>query len=359
MERVRRVEFISAINAFGYRVLKQLKPDVSSVVSGPSFATILALLHNGASGETLAQVRSIYLKNHIPDATVGHPEIHHLVCNEEAFSLSHTTRILLADDLNIDESYSEFVKNMGLKLERVNFQHDSQQIVKDVNRWVSEVTSSEAVNALEKVSPSAQMMLVNTVAFKDFWKIPFTTCESRIFNNKPTPPEAFITTEGLYAVHEMEGFAVVRIPYETFTGSLYAILPGKDLGTADLKFKLLNLLIEKVFAVEPRYIKLSLPMFKVDKSFNVARLLQTFGVTDAFDSEMASFSRISSDKMCIADVTQRIAFSINNYAAPAASGNDDEPTEAWIFDRPFIFIVRDDQTDMHYITGVVQNLRLE
>ncbi|KAI1298275.1 Serpin B10 [Halotydeus destructor] len=349
---------MGALNAFGFRVLKNLKPDESAVVSSPSFATLLALLHNGASGETLEQVRSVYVNNNILDATDGPKALHNMVCSNNAFSLIQTTRILVAQNLEISESYLDFVNVLGLQLEKVNFKQDAERIRTELNQWMAGHTLSDTSDALKLVEPSSQMILLNAVCFKDFWKFPFTSCESRVFNNMPTPPDAFITTEGFYAVDIIDDFAMVRIPYESFNGSLYVILPQNERETKDLTFEMMSRLLDNVVAVEPKYIKLSLPMFKVDKSFNVARLLQSMGVTSAFDPEKAEFGGLA-DKMCISDMTQRIAFSINNYAEPAAVGCRVKPNEEWIFDRPFVFVVRDDETDIHLITGVVQNLRLE
>ncbi|KAI1308221.1 Serpin B5 [Halotydeus destructor] len=356
MERVRRVSFRSALNAFGFRILKKLKSEESCVVSPPSFATLLALIETGATGATLEQIRQVYMKNHIPDTIYGPQELR--TYGKEGFSQS--TRILVARDLDICETYSDFLEVVGLQLEKVDFKVDSEQIRADLNGWVLETSCSDSGEAAGSVDPSSQMVVLNAVSFKDFWKSPFTACESRVFNNMPTPPEAFMTTEGFYSVTVRDDFGVVRIPYDSFTGSLYAITPLNERRTEELTFKILNRLVDGATAAEPKQIKLSLPMFKVDKSFNVGRLLKSLGVRDAFDPDKAEFGRmVDGGKMCVSDMTQRIAFSINIHGAPPAIPSAGKPLEEWIFDRPFAFVVRDDQTDTHLITGFVENLRLE
>ncbi|KAI1306778.1 Serpin B10 [Halotydeus destructor] len=354
MEQVRRVSFRSSLNAFGFCILKRLKSEKSCVVSPPSFATLLAILEAGATGETLKQVRHVYAENHIPDTI---PEELRKYANR---GFSQSTRILVAQDLEVCETYSDFLEVVDLHLEKVDFRAESEEICAELNSWVHERSSSDTGEAVKSVDPSSQMIVLNAVCFKDFWKSPFTACESRVFNNMPTPPEAFITTEGFYAVHERDDFGVVRIPYESFTGSLYVIMPQNERKMEDLTFKILNRLVDGSAAAESKHIKLSLPMFKVDKSFNIGRLLRSLGVRDAFDPDKAEFGRmVDSGKMCVSDMTQRIAFSINSHAAAPSVPSAGGPLEEWIFDRPFAFVVRDDQTDTHLISGFVENLRLE
>ncbi|KAI1282569.1 Serpin B9 [Halotydeus destructor] len=362
-----KADFVYAVNAFGFRLLAQLRQDKNTLVSGPSVVSLLAFLIKGASGETLKQLEGVFEETLEPNMEHAKDFLYNAYLARQGMELAFKNRLLLARHLKVDEGYKQFLRQFDIKIESVNFEENAQAIMSDLNRWVANITANQIDNALEHIDSSTRLLMLNAVFFKDAWMTPFERNESLSlpFDGKPTPHGTFMVSRGRYAaVSEPElGYRLVCIPYKNFTGSLYVILPPPGFNAADVDFHTLNSLIELVADTPKTNVNLVLPTFKLDASFNVAQLLRVMGVQDAFDLEKADFSRMSPDNdIVVGNITQRITVAVDEKGTTAAAltcdVSDGEPAdyEDWIIDRPFIYVIRDDLTQLQYFAGVMKDL---
>lgn len=67
---------------------------------------------------------------------------------------------------------------------------------------------------------------------------------------------------------------------------------------------------------------ISLPRFEIDSTFDseeIITVLRAMGVTDAFNPNIADFSRMSTDPLCISSITQGTRIQVNEHGAKAAA----------------------------------------
>ncbi|KAI1307008.1 Serpin B9 [Halotydeus destructor] len=362
-----KADFVYAVNAFGFRLLTKLRQDKNSVVSGPSVASLLAFLIKGASGVTLKELEGVFEETLVPNMSYAKDLLYNTYLARNGMEFAFKNRLLLANNLHANEEYKAFLSQFDVKIESVNFAQNAQAITSDLNRWVANITANRIDNALEHIDASTRLFMLNAVFFKDAWITPFERNEtsSLPFDGKPTPNGTFMVSRGQYsAVTDPElGYRLVCIPYKNFTGSLYVILPPPGFNVADLDFHTINTLIQLVADTPKTNVNLVMPAFTLDTSFNVARLLRVMGVECAFDESKADFSGMSpGEGIAVGNMTQRITVSVDEKGTTAAAltcdiadGNSTD-YEDWFIDRPFMYVIRDDRTQLQYFAGVMKDL---
>ena len=113
---------------------------------------------------------------------------------------------------------------------------------------------------------------------------------------------------------------------------------------------------------ENAYLNLRLPTFKFDFDIELGDALSDMGMPDAF-SPKADFSRISDDRLYIGSVIHKTHIQLDKDGTKAAAvtkietkatsaGHTKNPTDLY-FDRPFIFMIVDNQTCMPIFTGTL------
>lgn len=113
-----------------------------------------------------------------------------------------------------------------------------------------------------------------------------------------------------------------------------------------------------------------IPLFKFDYKLNLVKDLNTLGITDVFDSEKANLSNLTTDNAYIGDATHKAtidfsndgikagAFTAGGGAGAGGCGYDylfDVPVLKidLTFDKPYMFIIRDKDTNEVWFAGTV------
>ncbi len=131
-------------------------------------------------------------------------------------------------------------------------------------------------------------------------------------------------------------------------------------------------LVDRVVAgQEMHQVRLAMPRFKIESSFNLSATLAEMGMPDAFDGGAADFSAMDGmscasspcDCLSISDVVYRAFVSVDEEGTEAAATAVvvgvtravDPPPEPVVLtiDRPFIFLLRDRETGAILFLGRV------
>src|SRR4030042_6014412 len=97
-----------------------------------------------------------------------------------------------------------------------------------------------------------------------------------------------------------------------------------------------------------------IPKLKMTSEFSLAAVLQSMGMTDAFNASTADFSGMTGKKeLCISAVIHKAYIDINEEGTEAAAATAVQmkmtsvgPSQTPVFraDHPFVFLIRDNQT---------------
>ena len=391
----------SGNNAFAFNLYRSLGKSAAGnlFISPYSVSQALAMAYAGAAGDTAAQM-SAALRFDLP------PERLHPAFNALDLKLATRSRpdapvdlpeLNIANALWSQEGYpfrQQFLDliaaNYGANPQRADFTNEAEkeQAAANINQWASAQTNGKIPTIVDENSfapcqaptdPCTAMLIASAVYFKGQWAEDYDFKEyatkddyfHRPDDTRILAPMMRQTREFYYA--ESDDYQAVALPYSGHQLSMLVILPAPDqFGdfTANLDAAAAAAIIADLHR---RPVILTLPRFRLEKSADIAALLENMGMTDAFSHTAADFSAMGNfvcppapDKNCvyIDDIFQRAFVEVNEQGTEAAAvtavgmGEKSvsiEPTPpppvVMTVDRPFLFLIRDDATNTILFLG--------
>jgi serine protease inhibitor len=367
----------AADNGFGFRLLRQLNQDQPAqniFISPYSAATVLQMVGNGAVGQTKAEMQQVLGTENLPDADVN-------AANKSvAESLNDlNTNIILSTANSIWYQQEIMAKPDFLACNRdffcatvepMDFTDPAAADV--INDWASKQTHGRITHLADgMIDPTnTQMFLANAIYFKGKWEDPF---DAGATGNQPfylrdgsqkTVP--MMTKTKTFSYRHGTGYQAVRLPYEGGNLSMYVFLPD----TNSSPEKLLSILTGDKWrritkpGFKDRQGTLKLPKFKFEDSLPLNDPLKALGMKTAFDTTNADFSGIA-PALSISAVLQKTfvevkeegteAAAVTGISLPEESSIEIPPPDPFemIVNRPFLFLIEDDQTGVILFMGVV------
>ncbi|XP_036273339.1 serpin B10 [Pipistrellus kuhlii] len=252
----------------------------------------------------------------------------------------------------------------GAEPQPVNFLGASDQIRKEINSWVESQTEGKIPNLLpdDAVDSATRMVLVNALYFKGTWEHQFLvqdTTEKPFRINKTTskPVQMMSMKKKLPVFHIEKPQAIgLQLYYESRALSLFILLPEDISGLDELEKAItFEKLSEWTSAdmMEMYDVKLHLPKFKLEESYDLKSALSSMGMSDAFSQNRADFSGMSPEKnLFLSNVFHKSFVEINEEGTEAAAGSGSEvgfrirlPSIEFSADHPFLFFIRHNKTN--------------
>lgn len=150
----------------------------NTMVSPVSVMAALAMLGNGAEGETLAQMEAVfgmdmdelnpYLQSYLPSLTED-----------------ENCRWNAGNSIWINKEYGGGIKeefldaNSGYHGAEIRSIPFDQEALDAINQWVSEQTDGMIGSILDRISAEEVMYLVNAIAFQGEWETPYEDYQDR------------------------------------------------------------------------------------------------------------------------------------------------------------------------------------
>lgn len=297
------------------------------------------------------------------------------VSGGDALELSLANSVWLRDSEGLvvgDEFLAACGERLGAQAYRAAF---DQSTVDDVNAWVSDRTHGMIPEMLSHIPASAQLCLINALAFEGTWEEPYDE-EGNI------EPDVFTTEEGVeqdvrmmrsreqsYLESDLAtGFIK---PYENYNYAFVGILPNEGVTVGELLESLDGTALRELLTpVEYASVDAGLPMFTTTYQAELTDILRALGVTDAFEAEVADFSPMGESDdgpLYVSQVVHKTYVDVNEEGTRAAavtsvgmdgaSGTPDNPVvNEVILDRPFVYLIVDQQTMTPIFMGVAESI---
>jgi len=367
-------ELGTANNQFGFDLYKTLGKDDQNIFFSPySIYSAILMTAEGAQGSTQDEIFKALHSAKTIDAVRDDISKSQLQFNKstESDTIRVANSIWLATGFPIHDAFESMVKDRYAgDIKQVDFAGETEKARITINDWVADNTNNRIKGLLAKgaVQPSTKLVLVNTVWFKGKWQSPFNQNLTR--NEEFEAPGGKISTPFMHKQTTLNYFEdktvqVIELPYATSGLSMVVLLPvkgqeaafGKNLSQAQVDKWLAGLNAEET--------NISFPKFKMEGSFNLAAQLKALGIKKAFASD-ADFSGISEQKTNISDVIHKSFIEVDEEGTEAAAATSvvmvgssmvktPKKVNQFKADRPFLFLLRDMQSQTVLFIGKVTN----
>ncbi len=376
-------------NAFAVDIFGELcRKEGNLFISPYSISSALAMTYGGAGGETATQMKDV-LKLSLPGNEV-HRALSDIMQKLGRFGHEGKIRLMIANSIWPQEGYSfysEFKellkKYYSVNIFPVNFK-DPEKVRRMINDWVSENTNGLIMDMIPPgaLDPLTVMVLVNAVYFKASWDAEFdpgrTEKADFHLNSGEAVKADMMNRSGKLRYADYRGCKVLELPYSEREMSMFIVLPSEK-GTGILK-KPQDLISGDFFRdMEQcmRYcrVDVSIPRFKLAYGVTLNAVLQSMGMTDAYDSNKADFTGMydkaaaGGENLYISNVRHKAFVEVNEEGTEAAGVTSVEikrtsappPMEKkrFLADRPFIFLIADNSTKSILFMGRIENPNIE
>lgn len=340
-------------------------PGSNVLVSPLSTLYALALLENGAAGETLAQLEATTGLSR--DDLTAHLAAYATLAAEGPLDLANS--VWLHDDagLAVSDAFLEASeRKLGAQVFREPFDDSTADAL---NAWVSEKTRGMIPSLVEEIPDQAMLYLANALAFEGVWEEPYDdgfvqddtfTCE----DGTEKDVRMMLSREDAYYEGDLAtGFSR---PYEDGY-SFVALLPREGVTVAELVAGLDGAALDELLApVGNTVVDACLPQFTATYDNELSDELRALGVEDVFDparSDLTPLGTGPTGPLYASQVLHRTYVDVNEEGTRAAAatvvqvmdGADSPAEELEVrevrLDRPFVYLIMDSRTGTPVLLG--------
>lgn len=346
----------------------KMENDKKNMIYSPlSIKYALKMLEEGAEGNTKAQINDV-------------------LGNLSLTKYDNIGNVLsLANAVYIRDTYSSYVKdsyknNMSQKY-NAEIKYDEFKNAKNVNTWIENKTLGIIKNMLKDnivQNPNTEMLLINALAIdmewesrfqdKDTYGADFHLANGETMKATTMHKETSIDSISYYKDNKLTVLSMNLQKYEDKQLEFIAIMPNDNLSEYVKTFDVaeLNNITKKLTKASATRsgLEISIPKFSFDYDLKLKDDLTNLGITDAFDKDLANFSNMSNRELYASDALHKANIDFTEKGVKAAAVTvivlmdkamvmeKDKPEEVKI-DKPFVFVIRDKDTDEIWFVGTV------
>jgi len=354
-------EIIKGDNAFGFKMLNEIIASGETAnnifISPTSISLALAMVYNGADGETKLEMEDALMKSGFT--------------REE---INESYKSLIAALLSVDPKVKVQIANsiwyrMGFQVQQdfidVNKEYyDAEVSSLDfnlpeapgvINNWVEDKTNGKITSIVDQIPDEAVMYLINAIYFKGIWTYEFDEAktDSRIFHlmtgdvNVPFMNQKATIN---YSVNDTLSF--IELPYGQGNYSMIVLLPAEGKTTGDITGALTPENWDRWTGnLSEHEVNISLPRFSFRYENKLNDELANMGMPTAF-TDSADFSGINPlEQLFISKVIHKSFVEVNEEGTEAAAVTSVEVGVTsvgddiyFIADKPFVFAIREKST---------------
>jgi serpin B len=372
---------VSGNSVFAFDLYQALREDDGNIFYSPySISLALAMAYAGARGETAQQMADtlqfVLSQDHL------HPAFNSLDLelsergegargkDEEGFRLNIVNAIWGQKDYQFLSTFLDLLaENYGAGLRTLDFANAPEESRLTINNWVSDQTEGRIEDLIPQglIDILTRLVLTNAIYFNAAWQYPFSEEVTRdgsfyLLNGKEVTVPMMSQTE-LLGYAEGDSYQAVELPYDGGELSMVIFLPQDSHFEAFEEALDAQRLDAIVKDLESRQVALTMPRFEFESRFSLKEILAAMGMPIAF-SEGADFSGMTGGHdLFISEVVHKAFVSVDEAGTEAAAATavimtltalPPAPVEVNI-NRPFIFLIRDIETETILFVGRIVN----
>jgi len=359
---------------FSFKLFEQLakaQAGKNILVSPASVALTLAMIYNGASGETQEGMAKAL---EWPGMSLTEINQANAVLRTILASADAKVQLNIANSLWARNGLvfkPEFIQRNQIfyaaEVNNVDFAAATAPAL--LNNWVKQKTNGKINKIVDRIPGDAVLYLLNAIYFKGNWATPFD--KSKTKDGQFTLPSGakkklpLMSQNGRFRYFENEKFQAVSLPYGAGRMSMYVFLPAKNSNLKAFQAELSATNFES-WTSELRSTEgnIALPRFKLEYEITLNNTLKALGMETAFDPERANFGAMytkpPSANVFISEVKHKTFVEVNEEGTEAAAVTSGGmqvtsfvPPFKMTVDRPFFCAIRDNQTGAILFMGAI------
>ncbi|NPV00991.1 MAG: serpin family protein [Brevinematales bacterium] len=358
---------------FGWNLLKKLysaKPDGNIILSPVSVSFALSCALDGASGETLAQMKAVMGMQDASAAGI-HTNIGFLMYSllnrdpEVLLSIANSLWVMKGDSLM--EDYRKSVKTF-YNAETAVIDPSDAGMVGRINDWVKGATKGMIDSIIGQIPDGLSVLILNAVYFKGVWAQPFPvgmtadlpfTCFDK---TKKTTKMMYMQAKLPY--YEEKGFQSVSMDYGKGKFAMAVVLPaqGTDMAAFINSFGAdkWNTVIAGMGIVK---VEMGMHRFTAESDLGLNDTMMALGMPAAFGGGFDKM--VAGENLFISVIKQKAKIIVNEQGSEASAVTAIQITKSsveapekmyrMICDRPFLYAIVDRETGIPLFMGVMGN----
>jgi serpin B len=352
---------IEAQADFALSLLRESGVNSSTILSPISISIALAMVYLGAKENTAQQIRNTIAKGVSEEDIHAHfSSVLSLVnSNSLNVTLESANRVYVQNNFKLLDTYVEGIKkHYAGELEEIDFSKASAAADK-INGFVAKSTHDKIQNLIspDSLNDLTRLVLINAIYFKGEWDKQFKEENTRDADFYASPDNTkkvkMMSLESKFPYYETDDYQVLGLPYKNQQVSMYIILPRERFGLENLVNNMTASTLSQLLAKKgSTTVKVQLPRFKIEASFELTDALKKLGITEAFE-DSANFTGISEQgDLKVSEVIHKAFIETNEQGSEAAAATgiqfqltsallvDDEPP-SFIADHAFLYAIID------------------
>ncbi|MFY9151328.1 MAG: serpin family protein [Prolixibacteraceae bacterium] len=373
-------KIIAADNQFGFELFNlinssQTEP-ANTMISPMSVSLALAMVYNGAQGNTKTQMEQMLHKVSLTPDDINQSYkdlVSSLISHDPKVELSISNAIFYRKSFSIKNEFITTNQNYyQAEVSGLDFSKTTETL-NTVNGWVNTKTKGKIDKIIDRVNPEDIMYLLNAIYFNGEWKYRFDTKETTdltfTLNDNTTIQTPTMMIENKYLYLDHPDFQLLEMPYGSGKYSMLIFLPASGKNTDQLISLLnpenVNTWIENMTEQKKHVF---LPKFEFKFENSLVDELKALGMTDAFNDAKANLTGISeAAQLLITEVMHKSYIKVDERGTEAAAvtgitvgvtSAGPEPNTFRV-DHPFVFAIREKDTNAILFIGKVINPKQE
>lgn len=370
------LEFIQANNDFAFELFKNMPErfDGGDFVISPLSVTFdLGMVDNGAKGETFNEINKVL---GYKESTVDGLNSFCQSMMRQSVEVDPSTTIEIANAAVVNnklaplkDSFSKTVKSF-YDAEIVNKDFSKDDVRKLVNDWCDKKTHGMIKELLkDKVSPADYAHFLNAVYFKGVWSSQFKKSETKeekfTCENGSKKTVNMMRQKGKFQLSSDRTASLLRMPYGNGAFNMTILLPkqGKTLDDVikGLDWASWNDSFKNTGIAE---VDVKIPRFETETYSELVKPLEQLGIHRAFDSQMADFSLMTDEAVCVTDIHHKVRIKVDERGSEAAATSDvvvamltstgagtSQPTLEFHADHPFLYVITEISSGAIFFIG--------
>ncbi len=361
-EGVRQVA--TANNQFAIELLQQLGSNDTNVFFSPfSLSQAMAILYEGATGETAKEIRGVF---HFPENDTVRRANFAAILNRlpsDEYKLLNANALWIRDNFRVKENFVNVATEHFLS-DVFSF-HDPFKVVDKVNEWACENTNGLLCDVMRKEDsdPQLVMIITNAMYFKGFWK--------EKFDPSNTKPMDFHTPTGTKKVemmykrsehtkyYENNDLKAIEMDYKG-NMTMLVILPKSKNVTEVLNELNASRIDEIRSQMRSTCVDIYFPKFEFRTDYHLKDTLSAMGMPIVF-TPGAEFDKLTDEKVWVDKVIHSAYVKVDEEGTEAAAVTVVTiikalaSCETFKADHPFIFFIIHKPTNTILFAGIVSD----
>ena len=379
-------------NALGFVLYRELAKDADHgdnlFFSPISITAAMSLTYEGARGDTLTEFNKVL---HVPEGQARpayHGSLAKLMNNLDGEDKPYD--LTIANSLWGERTMpfaKPFLRTLNKHYEAgfspANFIADPDGERQKINQWVEDNTNKRIKDLLPpgSIDELTRLVLANAIYFKGDWvysfdkratrdrdfQIPPGPTEDAPIRRVKTPVMAMNNKPLRYA--DLDGLDILELPYKGDDLSMLVLLPDDINGLPTLEAELsAESLAKWRGALKRERVSVAMPKWEATQSYGLVKPMQRLGMSDAFDPDTANFTGMTDsaegEGLYISGIFHKAFIKVDEKGSEAAAATAVvvanksaviEPAIAFVADRPFVYMIVDNDNGAVLFLGRVMN----